>query len=70
MTDSQFRAEVAHLHECVEELKKAVAENAAVLEQVRQILASFRVVGAIAKWIAAIGAAATAVYHAAVWWRA
>lgn len=69
MTDNQMRAEVAHLHSCVEELKKAVAENAVVLEQVRDILASFRVLGAIAKWVAAIGAAATATYHAAIWWR-
>jgi hypothetical protein len=35
MTESQMRAEVKHLHQCVEELKKSVAENAveAVLEQ-------------------------------------
>lgn len=69
MTESQLRSEVKHLHQCVEELKKGVAENAAVLEQVREILASFRVVGAVAKWVAAIGTAATAVYHGAIWWR-
>lgn len=69
MTENQMRSEVAHLHQCVEELKKAVADNAVVLEQVREILASFRVVGAVAKWLAALGAGATAVYHGALWWR-
>jgi hypothetical protein len=69
MTESQMRAEVKHLHQCVEELKKSVAENAVLLEQVRDILASFRVVGVVAKWVAAIGAAATAVYHGVIWWR-
>jgi hypothetical protein len=69
MTESQVRAEVKHIHECVEDLKKSVAENALVLGQVRDILASFRVVGVVAKWVAAIIAAATAVYHGVVWWR-
>lgn len=70
MTESQMRAEVKHLHDCVEELKKSIAENALVLAQVRDILASFRIVGVAAKWIAAIGAAATALYHGVIWWRA
>lgn len=65
-----LQAQVAHLHDCVEELKREMNKNTVVTEQVRDILASFQVVGAIAKWVAAIGAAATAVYHAAIWWRA
>lgn len=58
------KAEIAHLHDCVEQLKKAVAENAVVLEQVREILASFRVLRAVAAWIGAVGVAVAAVIGA------
>jgi hypothetical protein len=47
----------------VAELKRQMTENTAVTVQVRDILASFRILGKIAKWIAAMGAAAVAVWH-------
>jgi phage terminase Nu1 subunit (DNA packaging protein) len=47
----------------VAELKQQMAENTAVTTQVRDILTSFRVAGAIAKWIASIGAGVAATYH-------
>lgn len=64
------KAEIAHLHDCVEALKRDVKANHEVLEQVRDILASFRVVGSVAKWLAAIVAAAVAIYHGVQFWRA
>jgi len=62
-------ADSIHLHGCVELLKKEMERNTVVTEQVRDILASFRIVGAIAKWCAAIGAAATALYHGWLFFR-
>ena len=44
-------------------LKADMRANTEVTTQVRDILASFRVVGAVAKWAAAVGAGAAAVYH-------
>lgn len=55
---AQIAGDVTHLHGCVESLKKAVAENTEITQQVRDILATFKVTMAIAKWIAAIGVAA------------
>jgi len=43
-----------HLHDCVEALKVAVRKNTEVTEQVRDILGTFRVTMAVAKWVAAI----------------
>jgi hypothetical protein len=54
---------IATLVTDVATLKAQMAENTAVTVQVRDILASFRIVGKIAKWIAAMGAAAVAVWH-------
>lgn len=64
MTQDDLRAEVTHLHDCVETLKSSMAENTALTKEVRDILATFRVLGAVAKWVAAIGAAGLAIYHA------
>ncbi|HLB49829.1 MAG TPA: hypothetical protein VJL59_22660 [Anaerolineales bacterium] len=44
-------------------LKEQMAENTKVTCQVRDILASFRIVGSVAKWTAAVGAGATALWH-------
>lgn len=65
----QVQQDVTHLHECVEALKSQMAENTVITKQVRDILASFQIIGAIAKWVAAIGAGATAVYHGVDWLR-
>lgn len=59
----------AHLHGCVELLKVEMQKNTEVTEQIRDILASFRVVGALAKWTAGVGAAVVAVYHGLDWLR-
>ena len=63
MTEDQFRGEVSHLHDCVEELKREMKANTEITREVRDILATFRVVGLMAKWMAAVGAAAVAVWH-------
>lgn len=60
MTSEELRAKVDHLHDCVEGLKVELKKNTEVTEQVRDILATFRISMAIAKWVAAIGAAAGA----------
>lgn len=52
---------VAKLIADVDILKVQMAENTAVTMQVRDILASFRVAHAVAKWTAAIIGAAAAV---------
>lgn len=57
MTTEQRRAadaKVTQLVTDVEDLKRQVVENTAVTIQVRDILASFRVVASVAKWITAI----------------
>ena len=53
-----------HTHDCVETLKRMADQNERVLADMRDILASFRVVGATAKWIAGIATAAAAVWGA------
>lgn len=45
----------------VEVLKAQMAENTEITKQVRDILGSFRIAGAIAKWTAAIVGGAIAV---------
>lgn len=52
-----------------EELKKEMAANTAITNDIRDILGTFRIVGAIAKWVAAIAAAITAGYHGFLFWR-
>lgn len=52
-----------------EELKKEMAANTAVTNDIRDILGTFRVVGAVAKWVAGIAAAFTAVYHGVIFWK-
>ena len=57
---------VAHMHDCVEELKHIANENRETLADVKAILASFRVVGAVAKWCAGGATAGTAIM---LFWR-
>lgn len=57
MSAEQRRAadiKVAQLVTDVDDLKRQMAENTAVTCQVRDILASFKVVASVAKWITAI----------------
>lgn len=44
-------------------LEAKLDANTALTKDVRDILGTFRVVGLMAKWIGAIGAAALALYH-------
>lgn len=44
-------------------LKKQMAENTEVTLEVREILGSFRIFGAMCKWVAAVGAGFAAVFH-------
>lgn len=66
---TQLGIDQGHLHDCVESLKAAVKENTEITEQVRDILASFRVVGAVAKWIAAIAGAVGATIATVKAWK-
>lgn len=53
------------LHACVDSLQAEVKRNTEVTEQVRDILTSFRVLAAVAKWVSKIGAAFAAIYYGA-----
>jgi hypothetical protein len=57
-----LQGKVEHLHDCVEGLKLEMKKNTEVTEQVRDILASFRIAGAIAKWIGGMAGAAAGVW--------
>lgn len=52
-----------------EELKKEMAANTAITNDIRDILGTFRILGSVAKWITAIAAAITAGYHGFIFWR-
>lgn len=65
-----IEADLKHLHDCVEEVKSISAKNEALLEdlkvvthEVRDILGTFRVLGAAAKWATAVGAFCVMLYH-------
>lgn len=49
----------------VAELQKQMAGVKETVDQVHDVLASFRVIAAVAKWLAAIGAGVAAIYHGA-----
>lgn len=60
-----------HLHDCVESAKaqgrkneELIAENTKITQEVRDILATFRIVAAVAKWLTAVGAFFVGTYHA------
>jgi hypothetical protein len=55
---------VAELHDDVVELKRQMALNTAITVQVHDILASFRIVGKVAKWTTAVVTACAVVYGA------
>jgi hypothetical protein len=45
-------------------MKSAVARNSEVVEEVRELLSTFKVMGKITKWSAVTGAAGLSVWHA------
>jgi len=54
---------VLRLERRLSALESKLDENTAMTKDVRDILATFRVMGLVAKWVAAIAAAGLAVYH-------
>lgn len=47
----------------VADLQKQMQENTTMTAQVRDILASFRILGIVCKWVAGVAAAIVAIYH-------
>ena len=63
MSEEQLKADLAHLHGCLELVKAELKRNTEITEQVRDLLATFRILALVAKWVAAIGAGFVALYH-------
>ncbi len=57
-----------HQHDCLERMKEAVGANSEVTEEVRQLLAAFKVVGKLGKWTAVTSAAVLSIWHAVKTW--
>jgi hypothetical protein len=58
LKDAQLKQVAAHA-----ELSRKMDLNTSITEQVRDILATFRIMAQIAKWVTAIVAGVTAAYH-------
>jgi len=54
---------IDQLMQDVAQLQKDMSANTEITRQVRDVLASFRVIYNVAKWLAAIGAGVAAIYH-------
>lgn len=54
---------IARLEDRMGRFESKLDENTATTREVRDILATFKVVGAIAKWCSAVGGAAILLYH-------
>ena len=48
----------------VADLKISMVQNTIITEQVRDVLASFRIMASVSKWLAAISAGAIGLWHA------
>jgi len=57
--------QLTHQHDCLEKLKIAVAQSAEVTEQVRELLATFKIMGMLTKWGAVTSAASLSVWQGA-----
>lgn len=55
------------LVEDMKAVKVELAQNTAITKQVADVLASFHVLAAVAKWVATIGAGILALKHAPDW---
>ena len=55
---------IEELQDDVKDLKRQMAVNTEITKEVHDILASFRIVGAVAKWVGVVAGALTAVYGA------
>ena len=64
----EIHTKVEHLHDCIESVKQSVQSNTETVKEVRDILQSFRIAGAIAKWLTGIAAAFMAVKTGITTW--
>ena len=55
---TRLAADLQELHNCVEGLKQDMVGIKSVVEDVREILAAFRLTGKVAKWVSAAVASA------------
>jgi hypothetical protein len=60
----------ADLRRMLGDVSSELRANTEITKQVADILASFRVASALAKWIATIAAGVVAVYHGLTFWKA
>lgn len=77
--DSKERAEIerrqviddrfSEIDDSFKALRFEMANNTEITKQVRDVLASFRVIGAISKWLTAIGAFGVMIWHGVQEWR-
>lgn len=58
-------ARIVRLEERMGRFEQKLDENTATTKEVRDILGSFKMIGAIAKWSMVVGGACTAAYHGA-----
>lgn len=65
--DNEFRQFMAESTRDRADLRRLLEENTAITQQVADVLASFRVVAAVAKWLAAIAAGIAAIRHLPDW---
>jgi len=56
--------QLTHYHDCLEKMKVTVFQNTEVVEDVKELLSTFKVVGRFTKWIAVIGTAGVSIWHA------
>lgn len=60
---AQLADDVAVLKAQATDFSAEIKKNTEITEQVRDILASFRVIGLVAKWLTAVGGLFVMLYH-------
>lgn len=60
-------ARIERLEQRMERFEGKLDENTATTREVRDILATFKIVGAVAKWCSIVGGAFVAMYHGVDW---
>ena len=53
-----------HQHDCTERLKDEVSSMVLVVEDIRQIMTTLKMMGAITKWAAVVSGLAVSLWHA------
>lgn len=68
---SQIETALRHQHDCIEALKREVAEFRSVVAEIRDILVAMRFSLAVFKYVAIVGASIISAWHAVrVAWKA